>query len=262
MKQQIQAFQAEIYKNRSSKIRWVTFVAFALAPLFGGVFMLLMGDKGVEGLSGGLKTKAVFYDIAVNWESFLSILSQAVGVGGVLIFGFVISWLFGREYSEGTAKDLLALPISRVKILNAKFAYYVIWCVALVCSNLLVGLLIGALLQLPGWSIAMFMASIKLYFLTTFLVLLVNTPIAFFALYGKGYLVPLGVVAITLVLGQIIGALGFGQYFPWSVPGILSGSGGAAMQGLIQWPSYLLIGITGVLGYAITIFWWTKADQF
>ncbi|MBL0110596.1 MAG: hypothetical protein IPP42_06940 [Saprospiraceae bacterium] len=41
-----------------------------------------------------------------------------------------------------------------------------------------------------------------------------NTPVAYFALWGKGYLSPLGLVTIMLVLSQILGALGVGQYFP------------------------------------------------
>ena len=91
MKQQILAISAEFIKNKHSQIRWVTFIAFALAPIFGGVFMILMKDGGYEGLSGAFKSKAVMFSFEANWQSFLSLLSQAVGIGGVLIFGFVAS---------------------------------------------------------------------------------------------------------------------------------------------------------------------------
>ena len=161
-----------------------------------------------------------------NWNSYLGLLSQAVGVGGVLIVGFVASWLFGREYSDGTAKDLFSLPVSRAKILNAKFIYYIIWCFALVVSNLVSGLIIGYALQLPGWNSAMFSANFRVYLVTTAMIIMLNTPIAFFAVPGKGFMTPLGIVAVLLVMAQIIGALGFGNYFPWAVPGIYSGSGG------------------------------------
>ena len=150
MNQQVQAIIAEYVKNKHARIKWVTFIAFSLAPVFGGVFMLLMKDAGYDGLSGAFKAKATLMAFEANWESYIGLLSQAVGIGGVLIFGFVASWLFGREYSDGTAKDLLALPVSRIKILNAKFFYYVIWCLALVVSNLFLGLLIGLSLQLEG----------------------------------------------------------------------------------------------------------------
>jgi ABC-type transport system involved in multi-copper enzyme maturation permease subunit len=261
MKYQWKAFIAEIIKNRHSRITWVTFIAFSLAPLFGAVFMYLMKDNGAEGLSGAFKSKAVMMSFEANWNSYLGSLSQAVGVGGVLIFGFVASWLFGREYSDGTAKDLLALPISRAKILNAKFIYYVIWCIALVLSNLLLGLLIGFILQLPGWDFAIFSDNVKIYFLTTFMIILLNTPIAFFAVYGKGFMTPLGIVAILLVTAQIIGALGFGNYFPWAIPGIFTGSGGPDLKESLNFLSYFLIAITSITGYVSTVLWWKYADQ-
>ena len=220
-----------------------------------------MKDNGYNGLSGALKSKAIMMSFNADWDSFLGLLSQAVGVGGVLIFGFAAAWLFGREYSDGTAKDLLALSISRAKILNAKFIYYIIWCTLLVISNLFLGLLLGYLLQLPGWNANMFMMNMKTYFVTTFLILLLNTPVAFFAVAGKGYLVPLGLVALTLVLAQIIGALGYGSYFPWAVPGIYSGSGGEQLKSQLNSISYLLIILTGILGYTATILWWKYSDH-
>ena len=261
MKQQLEAFLAEIYKNKRAKIIPVTFIAFSLAPLFGSVIMFLMKDNGYNGLSGALKTKAIMMSFNADWNSFLGLLSQAVGVGGVLIFGFAAAWLFGREYSDGTAKDLLSLSISRTKILNAKFIYYIIWCLVLVISNLSIGLLLGYFLQLPGWDKLMFIQNIKIYFVTTFLIVLLNTPVAFFAVAGKGYLVPLGLVALTLVFAQIIGALGYGSYFPWAVPGIYSGSGGEELKSELNSISYLLIVLTSILGYTATILWWKYSDH-
>lgn len=261
MMQQIQAISAEFIKNKHSRIRWVTFIAFAIAPIMGGLFMFVIKDVGQEGLSGTLKSKAVLMSIEANWDSYLGILSQAVGVGGVLVFGFAASWLFGREYSDGTAKDLLALPISRTKILNAKFIYYVLWCFALVIFNLILGLLIGFSVQLEGWSISLFFNHLVIYFTTTLLIILLNTPIAFFALWGRGYLTPLGVVALLLVFSQIIGAMGLGPYFPWSVPGLYSGSGGEELKMQLNTMSFVILGITSIIGYFGTVVWWKYADQ-
>lgn len=258
MKHQIRAIAAEFIKNRHSHIRWVTFIAFAIAPVMGGVFLIMM--KG-EGLSGVLESKAVMLSFEANWDSYLSLLSQAVGVGGVLVFGFVASWLFGREYSDGTAKDLLALPISRIKILNAKFIYYALWCFALVIFNLILGLMIGLALQLDGWSFSMFFDNLAIYFITTSLIVLLNTPIAFFALLGKGYLPPLGMVALLLVLSQIIGAMGLGSYFPWSIPGLYSGSGGEEFKMGLNTMSFVILILTSIIGYLGTVFWWKYADQ-
>lgn len=258
MKEQINAFIAEVSKNRHSKIIWITFAVFSLAPIFGGIFIFLMKSGG---LSGAIKAKAELNSFQVNWNSLLGLLSQAVGVGGIIIFGFVASWLFGREYSEGTVKDLLSLPVSREKILNAKFIYYFIWCLFLVLSNLIMGLLIGFLLQVPNWSLVLFVEDMKVYFVTALLAIIVDLPIAFFAITGKGYLVPLGIVIVLVVLAQIISALGMGTYFSWAIPGIFSGSGGENFKLQLNYISFLIVFITGISGYVGTILWWKYSDQ-
>lgn len=260
MKQQIRAIQAELIKIKHSKITWATFVAFGIAPIMGAVFTLILQDSEASEKASGLAAKANAMNFQANWKSYIDILTQAVGVGGVLVFGFVASWIFGREYSDGTAKDLLALPTSRTKILNAKFVLYVLWCFMLVFSNLLIALLLGTILQLTTISIDLLPQLLTNYFITTILTIIVGAPIAFFALYGKGYLAPLGFVALTLVFSQVIAATGYGTYFPWSVPGLYSGAGGE-YKDLLDNVSYTILILTGIAGYFATTIYWKVADQ-
>ena len=44
---------------------------------------------------------------------------------------------------------------------------------------------------------------------TSLLTMLLCTPVAFFASYGRGYLPPVGFAIVTL---------GLGPYFPWGIP--------------------------------------------
>ena len=260
MKQQIQALQAELLKNKHSSILWATFVAFGLAPVIGGVFILIIKDADALAKAGNLAMKAKAMNFEANWKSYLGLLNQALAVGGVLVFGFVASWIFGREYSDGTAKDLLALPTSRTKILNAKFSVYILWCYALVISNLLLGFIVGSVLQLPAQEPEVIFPLLTDYFITASLTVLVGSPIALFAIWSKGYLAPLGFVALTLVFSQIIAATGYGTYFPWSIPGLYSGAGGEYKK-LLGHFSYSLVGLTGILGYAGALRYWKVADQ-
>lgn len=260
MKQQLLALQAEFIKIKHLKITWATFVAFGIAPLMGAVFTLILRDSESLDQTIGLAAKAKAMNFEASWESYIEILTQAVGVGGVLVFGFVASWIFGREYSDGTAKDLLSLPIHRSKILNAKFLLYGFWCLMLVLSNLFVAFLFGSILDLPMIGADWLANSLTAYFITTILTIIVGVPIAFFALYGKGYLTPLGFVALTLVFSQVIAATGYGTYFPWSVPGLYSGAGGE-YKNLLDEFSYLSLILTGVIGYFATIFYWKLSDQ-
>lgn len=260
MKQQARALHAELIKNKHAYILLTTFIAFALAPVMGGIFMLIIQHPETLAQSGALAVKAKAANFEANWKSYFGVLTQSVGVGGVFVFGFVASWIFGREYSDGTAKDLLSLPTSRTQILNAKFAVYGIWCVALVISNLLIGLIIGFALQLSVTEAIEPIALLTEYFITTWLTILIGIPIAFFAIWGKGYLAPLGFVALTLVFAQIIAATGYGNYFPWSIPGLYSGAGGEYKSQLNFW-SYAILAITGIAGYFLTVFYWKYSDQ-
>ena len=220
--------------------------------------MLILSDAD-QNFSGMLRTKAEMLSFKVDWNSYLGLLSQSAGIGGILLFGFVASWIFGREYSDNTAKDMMALPVSRAKIVNAKFIVYFFWCLALTISNLLIGMIIASLLNLPGFSIEMFSDNLSVYIVTAILCIAADVPIAFFACTGKGYMAPLGFVVLTLVFSQIIASLGFGAYFPWAIPGIFSGAAGSEIN--LDLLSYILLLTFSFLGYLGTVLFWRYADH-
>src|SRR5699024_11810860 len=93
--------------------------------------------------------------------------------------------------------------------------------------------------------------------IVTIITILLSTPAAFFASYSGGYLAPLGFVVLTLVLSQIIAAVGFGAYFPWSIPALLSGV--AADE--LGTSSLCIISITSLSGILATLYYWLFADQ-
>lgn len=261
MKELWLAFQVEYLKNRHSKFVILTFAAISLAPIFAAIFMIMYKNQESESLQGLLETKSMLFSFEANWDSFLAIMTQAIGVGGIVVFGFVVSWLFGREYTEGTAKDLLALPVSRTGIMNAKFLYYSIWCLLIAVYNLAFGMILGFFIGLPDFTWQGFLQHLNHYFITTLMVIILNAVVALFALIGKGYLLPLGFVIMMLVFAQILGALGFGIYFPWSVPGIFSGSAGTDLKDQLDFLSFAILNLTGFLGYFGTIYRWKYADH-
>ena len=120
---------------------WITLAAFSLAPLMGGFFMLILKDPELAQSSGLLGAKAQLQGEA-TWPSYLGLLAQVIAVGGILVFGFVTSWVFGRGYADRTSKDLLALPYSRGIIVIAKFISVFITSILLSIHVVVVGLLL------------------------------------------------------------------------------------------------------------------------
>lgn len=63
-----------------------------------------------------------------------------------------------------------------------------------------------------------------------------------------------------IVASQVLAVLGWGAWFPWSVPAILAGAGGTQVEPVT------ISGVVGVVlvavaGLAATIAWWERADQ-
>ena len=252
------ALQTEGLKIRKSKVIWVTAAAFTIAPLMAGFFMFVLKDPELAKSSGLVGAKAQIAGEA-SWPSYLNLHAQMIAVGGIFVFGLVTSWIFGREYADNTVKDLLALPYSRAVIVMVKFLASFITNIMLSAYIITLGFFIGWIIGLPQWSTATVISNLYILIIVTILTIVLSTPVAFFASYSRGYLAPLGFVIITLVLSQIVSAVGFGEYFPWAIPALYSGV--TAGEFMIEWSSILIILMTSLIGFLSTLFWWLYADQ-
>jgi ABC-2 type transport system permease protein len=254
------ALWAEALKARRSRVPWLTAAAFLLAPLMGGLFMLILKDPARARAWGLLGAKAQITAGVADWPTYWGLLAQATAVGGALLFSFVAAWVFGREFAEGTVKELLALPTPRGAIVVAKLAVVAAWVAALTALVCLGGLATGAAVGLPGWSVALLGRAVVDVMATAGLTLALTTPIALLASAGRGYLAPLGWAILMLFLAQILAATGWGAWFPWSVPALFSGLAGPR-SGQLGAHSYVVVVVTSVAGLAGTLTWWRRADH-
>jgi ABC-2 type transport system permease protein len=254
------AVAVELMKVRRSRLPAVTIVAFTIAAGVGGLFMFILQNPDRARALGLLGAKAQLAGGNADWPGYLALLAQTVAVGGSLIFGLIVTWLFGREFTDRTAKDLLALPTSRDAIVGAKFAVASGWCLVLTVQVYLLGLLIGAGLHLPGWSTATAAAGLGRLLATAAMTVLLVTPVGLAASVGRGYLPAVAAMFAASFSAQVIAVLGYGQWFPWSVPAIYSGTAGPsqAPPGPVGYTLVVLVGLTGAVS---TLTWWRRADQ-
>jgi ABC-2 type transport system permease protein len=245
----------ELFKARRSKVPLLTGLGFTLAPLAGGFFMVILKDPEFARRVGLISAKAQLMAGVADWPTYLELLAQATAIGGLILFSLIGSWVFGREYSDRTLKDLLALPTSRSAIVAAKFIIVALWSAVLVGIITLIGLGVGALVGLPGGSTQLILRGGITIAITAGLAIASVTPIIFFASAGRGYLPPMGVAILAVFLAQIVAVAGWGEYFPWSIPALYS-------QGeYLGMASYAIMILTVVAGMAATFIWWELADQ-
>ncbi|MHB1417139.1 MAG: ABC transporter permease [Chloroflexota bacterium] len=254
------ALWVEVLKFRRSKAPWLSLLGFSLLPLAGGLFMVILKDPEWARRSGLISTKAQIAAGTADWPAYFNMLAQGTAAAGLVLFGLIAIWTFGREYSDRTAKDLLALPVSRETVVIAKFILDACWSLAAIVLIFGLALAIGFAIGLPGWSATLVVNEGKTLAAVAVMTIVVIPPFAWVASAGRGYLPPVGVMFLILALSQILAILGWGDYFPWAVPALASGAAGPSEQA-VGIASYLVVILTGLLGVAGTLAWWRWADQ-
>lgn len=254
------AVSAEFLKARHSRVPWGIAIGLSLAPLIGGLFMVILKNPDAARSLGLLGAKAQLLAATADWPTFLNFIGQAAAIGGGILFAFLTAWVFGREFSDRTIRTLLASPTPRRTIVFAKFVLVATWALAISAWVVTFALAIGALVGLPGWSTSDAVVTLAGVGLAVTLTIALQSVTAFFAGVGRGYLAPLGWAILTIVAAQILAVLGWGAWFPWAVPSLLAGAGGSAVEP-VTLGGVLLVVATVIVGMIATIAWWERADQ-
>jgi len=265
MKTFLSAFWAETLKARRSKVPLGTAAGISVLPIMGGLFMMIMKDPERAQAMGLIGAKAqLLSGGAADWPSYVDFLAVGTAAMGALLFAFITAWVFGREFSDRTAKEIMALPTPRWIIVAAKSALIALWILGLTLLIFVIGLAVGALVGLPGWSVELAWASFRSLLITALLNFMLMPFVAYFASAGRGYIPPLGWAVATLGLAQVAGLMGWGAWFPWAVPALHSMMF-SMMYGQRAEPlgphSYVMVALTFAGGLVSTVIWWRSADQ-
>jgi len=247
----------ELRKALRSRMPLFTTLGSLFMPLGIAFLIFLAKNPEISQKLGLISAKAnlIAYS-ATDWPTYLGLFGEIIAAGGFFLFTFAISWVFGREFADGTLQDMLAVPVQRSSILLAKFIVVAIWSAALSIVIFILGLVMGAMIKLPGGSIHVILQGSALLAITACLVIMVVMPFALFASVGRGYMLPMGVAILSLIMANLVMVVGWGEYFPWAVP-LLYAQGKSSLTPI----SYWIVVITGLAGVVGTYLWWKFADQ-
>jgi ABC-type transport system involved in multi-copper enzyme maturation permease subunit len=255
-----QVLATEFLKLRRSKVTWLTLVALSLGPCGIALMMWIVREPVRAAQFGLLGTKANLAGLEATWPAYFSTLTLVVGMGGMLLLSFIVAYVFGREYAEGTAKNLLGMPVGRHWFVLAKFVVAAVWWVALVMAVLVGAFAIGLVLALPGFSAALAVGAIQDALLAAALAYLLAPVVAWIATLGRGYMAPLGFALAMLALGQVFSKTGWAKWFPWSIIPLYIGALGERVTTLAP-GSLVVVLLTFLAGITATIMQLRYADN-
>lgn len=234
----LSVLHCEIRKIIRSNVFWIMFLVLGFGPIMMGVGNVLSSDAG-----------------GVSWEQYLTGLLDTLAPLGLIGYTFVAAWVFGREFADRTIKDLLAKPVSRARIVLSKFLVILAWCLLLSVYMFAVGFAVGAIMGVQGGSASFISGLFFKFMITSLMYILVTAPTILLANVTKGYLAPLGLILIIVILSNVLASFGFAPYFPWTIPSVFQSTGS------LQLSSILILAYTGIVGIAGTFAWWRYAEQ-
>ena len=123
----VQVLSTELLKLRRTKITWLSALAYSVGPAVGGLFLWIIREPERAARLGLIGQKAMFLGRTADWQVYFALLVQMTGVGGVMLLSVLAAYVFGREYSEGTAKNMLVLPVAREWFPIAKLVVLFVW---------------------------------------------------------------------------------------------------------------------------------------
>ncbi len=255
-----QVIVTEFLKMRHSKVTWLSWLTFSIMPLATGLFVWIAKDPERAAQLGLLGQKAQLTGVTADWPSYFVLLNQVATAGGMVLLSIIAAYVFGREYSDGTAKNLLALPVPRHWFVIGKLVVVLVWFTALLLSVIVEGFVIGAALELPGFSVPLAVSSVGMVLFGGLVGYLLVPVVAWIATLGRGYLAPIAFTIFMLLLGNILGATGWGKWFPWSIVPMLAGLAGPRLE-VLTTGSLVVVGLTFVAGVAATIRQFRFADN-
>jgi ABC-2 type transport system permease protein len=203
----------------------------------------------------GISLLKYFNAADVSWALYLADILHTFTALLVIGFAFTTCWVFGREYTDKTINDLLVKPVSKLSIAFSKFIAILLWNSLLTILMFTVVVLIGSYIGLVGGTVAFILNYFFMFMATSLLTMFVSTISSFMANAFKGYLAPIGLIFVIVLIINVVDNLGLNVYIPWTIPGLL------LSDGVLSPISILILAITGTAGFSGTVAWWRFAEQ-
>lgn len=212
------ALWAEWVKARRALPPVVVSFALTFGAVLIGAGMLASGGRGNAVADAQLAP----YLTGDSWIDLSTVVGVITAAGGLLGAGVLLSWLYGREFTDGAVPRLFASPTSRLTVASAKLILFMAWAGALAVAITVLTFLAGVTMGFGAPDSTELGGLIKLA-VATGLTCLLALPCAWVATVSRGILAPVGTAVGLIVLAQVSVFAGLGAWLPFAAPGVWVG---------------------------------------
>lgn len=241
------ALAVEWLKLRRSTVAMVaTVLAGLLAPALAvGAVALARSNL----LAGPARAKLAVALIGAEWEAHLALGAQILPVVMLLAGGLVATWLYGREFVDGTLPALFALPVSRSAVGLAKAVLAAAWSIATALLATLLLLSTSALVSSSPMEVAALDGTTTLFGASAIMGLL-GLPFGLVAVATRGYFGAFTALLIATGASQILASMGWGLWVPFVAPALWGGAGGHDVAETVE-PVHLVLAVSFAIAAAL-----------
>lgn len=251
------AWGMELLKLRRSTVaRLTTPLLTGLVPLgaIGAVALARSPD-----LPGAAAAKFLPFATGDLAATHLLVAGQVLSVAVLTAGGFAAAWSYGREFTEGSAGALSGLATPRWMVGLVKALLLTGWLAACLLASIVLTLLLSlAVGGRPGEAAWQNAATAVLAGLLAIALVL---PFAWVATATRSPLGTIGALIGVVMVTQILVVLGAGAWFPYAVPSLLTGMGGAEVASEIGPGSLLLTASLAPLAITAVAGQWQRLDD-
>lgn len=223
---------------------WVSMLGVAVAPILN--YLIFLSLKANNSLA--ISVERYFEQCYVFFAVLIAIM----------MFGLISTYIFNREYQEGTLGNMLTIPTGRTELILSKMIILFGWVMLLVLFNFGLSILLNYMGVFIEFSKEIIIEYLKVYLLTGVLHFSLMPVTIFITLIFKNYIPSIGFSIFATITSLIVTDTKFGELFPWSLTYLL-----ATSQDNFHYPiSYSVASIllTFIISFTACLIYFNKLD--
>lgn len=206
----IRTLNIEMLKLKRSTMIWVSLFGVAVAPILNYlIFLSLKANRSLD-----ISAQRYFEQCYI----FFAVLIAP------MMFGLIATYIFNREYQDGTYGNMLTIPTGRTELIISKMIILFVWIILLVLFNFGISIFLNYMGLFIKFSKELISEYLIIYLLTGGLCFALMPVTIFITLIFKSYIPSMGFSIFVTISSLVLTDTKFGELFPWALTYLLSTS--------------------------------------